>query len=220
MRTFTQKLAFLLVALLCFAGVPQKVMADCVAIGDGTSASAYYSPISTYYHNSYSQQLYLADEMNLSAGSITSIAFAYTASSSTKRTISIYMANTDATSLSTSYVTDGFEEVLSAAEIEFDNSSDWFTIDLETPFAYDGSSNLVVAVYMNYASSETNYSSGYRFLQTSVSGMTRYTNNDTSSPDQLTVTDGVVSGSGSTTDYRPNIQLCYTSSGVQEKSRQ
>ena len=213
MKTFTQKLAFLLVALLCFAGVPQKVMADCVAIGDGTSASAYFSPISTYYHNSYSQQLYLADEMDLSAGSITSIAFAYTESSSTKRTISIYMANTDATSLSSGYVTEGFEEVLSATEVEFDNSSTWFTIDLETPFAYDGSSNLVVAVYMNYASSETNYSSGYRFLQTSVSGMTRYTNNDTSSPDQLTVTDGVVSGSGSTTDYRPNIQLCYTSSG-------
>ena len=194
---------------------------DCIAIGSGTSANSYYAPFANYYHNSYSQQLYLAEEMNLSAGNITSIAFAYTATASTKRTISIYMANTDATSLSGGYVTDGFEEVLSAEEIEFDNSSDWFTIELETPFAYDGTSNLVVAVYMNYAVSETNYSGGYRFLQTSVAGMARYTTNDTNSPDQLTITDGVVTGNtnsysgfnGTVTADRPNIQLCLTGAG-------
>ena len=39
MRTFTQKMAFLLMTLLCCAAMPQAVMAqDCVDIGEGTTA--------------------------------------------------------------------------------------------------------------------------------------------------------------------------------------
>jgi len=219
MRKITQKWAFVLVTLLCLVGMSQMVMAqDCKVVGEGTTANAYYTPIANYYHHSYSQQLYLADELEMPAGNITSIAFAYTATSSTKRTISIYMANTDAENLSSSYVTEGFTEVLAAQEIEFSNSEEWTTIELETPFAYDGTSNLVVAVHMNYSSAETNYSGGYRFKQTSATGMARYTTNDTESADQLTVTNGVLTANtstwsgvaGTSSNDRPNIQICYS----------
>ena len=221
MRTFTQKVAFALIALMCFLANPQAVMADdCLVVGEGTATSSWSVPVATYYRNSYSQQLYLADELEMSAGSITSIAFQYNYSTATTREISIFMANTDAEDLSSSFVTEGFEEVFSATDVTFDNTGEdyWVTIELETPFAYDGSSNLVVAVYSNYSSTQTGYSGGYRFLQTSATNMSRYWQNDTSSPNQFTITDGVATATAGTTnpavsDYRPNIRFCYTAGG-------
>ena len=102
MRTFTQKWAFLLMALLCLVVSPQVVFADddCLVIGNGTATSSWHLPISTYYHNSYSQQLFLADEITDGAGQITEIAFQYNTATSTARTISIYMANTSVADLS------------------------------------------------------------------------------------------------------------------------
>lgn len=210
--------------LLCCVAMPQVVKAQtCVEIGDGTYSSNQL-PICGYYHSSYTQQLYLADELEISAGNITSIAFKYTDASSTKRMISIFMANTDAASLSSAYVTDAeFTEVLSQSVVEFDNSNDWFVIDLETPFAYDGSSNLLVVVYMSYSSAEeTHYGSDSRFAYTSATGMARYTTNDyTSSATELTVVDGVLTGNtnsytginGTSSSYRSNMQFCYTTGG-------
>ena len=210
--------------LLCCVAMPQVVKAQtCVEIGDGTSSNNQL-PICGYYHSSYTQQLYLADELGISAGNITSIAFKYTNASSTKRMISIFMANTDAASLSSAYVTDAeFTEVLSQSVVEFDNSNDWFVIDLETPFAYDGSSNLLVVVYMSYSSAEeTHYDSDSRFAYTSATGMARYTTNDyTSSATELTVVDGVLTGNsnsytginGTSSSNRCNMQFCYTTGG-------
>ena len=221
MRKITQKWAFLMMTLVCLLGMPQVVTAQtCTVIGEGTATSSWSVPVATYYRNSYTQQLYLADELEMSAGNITSIAFQYNYSTATTRQISIFMANTDAENLSTSFVTEGLEEVFSATDVTFDNTGDdyWVTIELETPFAYDGSSNLVVAVYSNYSSTQTGYSGGYRFLQTSAANMSRYWQNDTSSPDQFTITDGVATATTGTTSpavsaYRPNIQFCYTTGG-------
>lgn len=224
MRKFTQKVAFALIALLCMIAMPQVVKAQtCVESGDGTSSNNQL-PICGYYHSSYTQQLYLADSLEISAGNITSIAFQYTNATSTKRMISIFMANTEAASLSSAYVTDAeFTEVLSQSVVEFDNSNDWFVIDLETPFAYDGSSNLLVVVYMSYSSAEeTHYNSDSRFAYTTATGMARYTTNDlTSSATELTVVNGVLTGNtstysginGTSSSNRPNIQFCYTPGG-------
>jgi len=215
MRTFTQKVAFALIALMCMIAMPQEVMAqDCLVIGEGTAHSSWYLPVANYYHNSYSQQLFLADELEMGAAQITSIAFQYdNYTSSMTRTISIYMANTDAENLSTAFVTDGLEEVLSATLFTFDPNDEWSTIELETPFAYDGSSNLVVAVYMNYSSSETSYAGGYRFAQESKTGMSRYVTSDTSSPDQIALVNFAPTATGTSASYRCNTQFCYTTSG-------
>ena len=208
MRTFTQKVAFALIALMCFA-MPQVVMAqDCVDIGEGTTAVNGNVPVASWYHNSYTQQLYTADEISHAAGNITSISFKYVSGATAMtRRISIYMANTDAANLSTAYVTSGFEEVLSSSVVTFDDSNEWITLDLTTPFAYDGTSNLVVAVWQDHdASVETGYSSGSRFVQTSMTGMARYQQVDAS---PYTLSDGVpTTGTGSTLGARANIQLC------------
>ena len=214
MRTFTQKWAFMLMTLLCCIAMPQVVTAQtCVEFGDGTSAGSGYLPVGSWYHNSYTQQLYLADELEISAGNITSIGFQYNNATTMTRQISIYMANTDVENLSSDYVREDLVEVLSPTVVTFDNTEDWFTIDLETPFAYDGSSNLVVAVYMSYSAQETYYSSGSRFLTIASTGMTRYQTSDTQSATAIVLTDGVPSGTGSTTTYRNNIQLCYVGGG-------
>ncbi len=217
MRTFTQKMAFLLMTLLCCAAMPQAVMAqDCVDIGQGTAAGSSYVPVANWYHNSYTQQLYTADEINHGAANITSISFKYGDATSMTRKISIYLANTDAVSLSSSYVTEGLEEVFSAAAVTFDNTSDWVTIELTTPFAYDGTSNLLVAVWQDAdASIETGYSSGNRFIQTSMSGMARSQQTDNSGVSAYTLVDGVpTTGTSSAVSYRPNIQFCFTGGGV------
>ena len=214
MRTFTQKVAFALIALMCFA-MPQAVMAqDCLVIGEGTAHSSWYLPVANYYHNCYSQQLFLAEELEMGAAQITSVSFQYdNATEAMTRTISVYMANTDAENLSTAFVTDGLQEVLSATLFTFDPNDDWSTIELTTPFAYDGTSNLVVAVYMNYSSAETSYSGGYRFAQTAMTGMARYASNDTSSPDQIALVNFAPTATGTSVSYRCNTQFCYTTSG-------
>ena len=212
MRTFTQKVAFALIALLCMIALPQAVRAqDCVDIGDGTTAVNGNVPVASWYHNSYTQQLYTADEINHAAGNITSISFKYVSGATAMtRKITVYMANTDAANLSTSYVTEGLEEVFSSPAFTFDDSDEWITIDLTTPFAYDGTSNLVVAVWQDYdASVETGYSSGSRFVQTSMTGMARYQQMDAGS---YTLSDGVpTTGTSSTLSARANIQLCIAS---------
>lgn len=214
MRKITQKWAFLMMTLVCLLGMSSVVTAQtCVEFGDGTTAGSAYLPAASWYHNSYTQQLFLADELELSAGNIVSIGFQYNNSTSMTREISIYMANTDVENLSSDYVRDDLEEVLSPTLVTFDNSEDWFTIELETPFAYDGSSNLVVAVYMSYSSSETFYSSGSRFLTVSSTGMTRYQTSDTQSATAIVVTNGVPSGSGSAVSYRTNTQFCVVAGG-------
>lgn len=201
--------------LLCCVAMPQAVMAqDCLVIGEGTEHGSWNLPVANYYHNSYSQQLFLAEELEMGAAQITSIAFQYdNYASAMTRTISVYMANTDAENLSSAFVTDGLEEVLSATVFTFDPNDDWSTIELETPFAYDGSSNLVVAVYMNYSSAETSYAGGYRFAQESKTGMSRYVTNDTSSPDQISLVNGAPTATGTSASYRCNMQFCYTTGG-------
>lgn len=180
---------------------------NCAAVGTGTTALNSYVPVPSWYHNGYSQQLYTADEIG-NVGDIVSIAFAYNSTTSMTRNITVYMANTEATSLSSSFVTEGLTEVMSATTVTFSNANAWFELPLTTPFAYTGG-NIVVAVYMNYTTEETGYSNGNRFVHTSKTGMARYITNDTSSPDQIALTNGVPTASGTAVAGRPNIQFCF-----------
>ncbi|MBQ4390838.1 MAG: choice-of-anchor J domain-containing protein [Paludibacteraceae bacterium] len=176
----------------------------CLTIGTGSSAQNDF-PLAGWYHYSYTQQLYTAAELGHGAGDILSVAYEYMYSTSTTRNIAIYMANTDATSLSSAYVQDGFVEVLPAQNITFDNSDTWFSIDLTTPFAYTGG-NLVVAVLMTKDAAESAYSNNSRFYAASSSGMSRYTRDD-SNP--IVVTDGATTGSGTAGYSRANMQFCF-----------
>lgn len=133
--------------LLCAVGA----RAEEVTIGDGGEANNSYLPGYNYFNYSYTQQIYTADEIGV-AGTINSIAFKNTGAEKT-RTYSIYMALTDKTAF-----TDGNDWVpMSADDLVFEGEvtfavGKWTTIDLNAPFAYDGSSNLIVAVADNTGS--------------------------------------------------------------------
>lgn len=176
----------------------------CQNLGTGATAQNQF-PLAGYYHYSYTQQLYTADELGHGAGDILSVAYEYMYSTSTTRNIAIYMANTDATSLSSAYVQDGFVEVLPAQNITFDNSDTWFSINLATPFAYTGG-NLVVAVLMTKDAAESSYSGTSRFYGTSCSGLSRYSMEDYS---PITVVDGATTSSGTAGSNRANMQFCF-----------
>ena len=210
MRKITQMWAFMLMTLLCCIAMPQVVMAqNCTEVGEGTTANSGSLPVASYYHYSYTQQLFTADEIDQSAGSIVSIGFQYNNTSSMTRKISIFMANTDEESLTTSWISEDLEEVLSPTVVTFSNDDDWVVIELETPFAYTGE-NLVVAVFMEQSAEETLYSSGSRFLTFSSTGKTVYKQSDS----QFTLNDAhVPSTTGTTTSYRTNTQFCISSAG-------
>ncbi len=120
-----------------------------VFIGEDGEFASYYSPIYDYYNNyGITQQIYTADEIGVSAGTITSIAFKSKSGGGCNRNISVYLSNTDK-----EYYTGGMDWVLlteaDAAVFEgtitTPTDGEWLTIELTTPFEYKGG-NLAVTV--------------------------------------------------------------------------
>ena len=135
-------------------------------LGSGTNTNGY---IPTYVRSNYSltQQIYLASELDNKNGRITKIAYRATNRSAT-RSLTIYMAHTDKSSFSS---TTDWEVMGSVAKV-FEGSvafgtSDWTTITLNTPFEYDGTSNINICVVDNTGSTAAgngnNYTQFYRY---------------------------------------------------------
>ncbi len=189
-------LMMLLLALL----VPWAANAQTtVEIGDGTAGSNRV-PIDTYYNYSISEQLYTADEIG-TAGTITSISFNYINSVAKDFPIEVYMKNVDAADLSTGIsLADAalvFEGTLSVSE------TGWVTIDLGTPFDYDGTSNLLIGINKGYVY----WFSGNSWQGTTTNTtMARYSENDNNAYDTSTTP-------SSTSSVRPNIQMEITPAG-------
>ena len=155
---------FLILSLCLFAFVGQ-IKADEVQIGRiSSSNTSQYLPISPYYNYSLSQQIYTAAEIGM-PGTINSISFNINTPTSggvTNRACKVYMANVEKTAFSSR--TDW--ESLTSSDMVFDGtvtptSSGWLTITLDTPFEYDGTSNLLVCVVDN-----TGYYTSYAYFST------------------------------------------------------
>lgn len=214
MRTFTQKLAFLLVALLCCVGMP--IQADEVTIGDVTSTTySYYFPAYAFYNYSVSQQIYTADEIE-SAGTITefSMWLKSATSSDITRDLEIYMVETEKTSFSGSYDWEvlSAENLVYSGSVTFSTTEQKETFTLETPFVYSGVDNLLIA-FRDVTGSYENGTSSSGSVAKSFSGseyLTLYANRDT--PGAYDVTD-LSSVSGSRNYARNVIELVISGSG-------
>lgn len=178
---------------------------DDVQIGLGTSSTS-YSPVYTYLtgYSSYTQQLYVMAAGD--AAEISAISFEHLGTSSADMTVSnykIYMANTTQSSLS-SWVNSGLTEVFSGTTTF--TRGNWTTINLDTPFAWDGSSNILVALYIPTAPGlEDSY-----FYGTSVSGQVlTATSNGTAIA--IDATTHVPTTSPSSRSILPNVKFsfCY-----------
>jgi hypothetical protein len=116
-----------------------------VTIGSGTSTNKYI-PTYAYYNYTLSQQIYKPSEVG-SAGTITKVAFKVSNSKAAERTIDIYMSYTTKSSFSSStdWVSQSTSNRVFSGSVNF-NASDWTTITLNTPFEYNGTSNLLLTI--------------------------------------------------------------------------
>lgn len=118
---------------------------ELITIGDGGTTNNQYLPSYSYYPYSLTQQIYTAAEIG-GGGSISSLAF-YNGGSTKTRSYTIYLVNTDKSSFVNNYdwiPISNSDQVFSGSVTMTANT--WTTIELDTPFAYDGSGNLALIV--------------------------------------------------------------------------
>lgn len=134
----------------------QGLHAQTVTIGTGTTGN-YSIPVNTYYNYSYTQQIYTAAEIGAQVGVINSISFQYIfATSQTKNPVTIYLGNSTKTSFSstTDWLPVSSMDQVYTGSVNFTNTgtNNWVAIQFDTPFYWDGTSNIVVAVVNNHGS--------------------------------------------------------------------
>ncbi len=120
---------------------------DMYVIGTGTQTSTSL-PTDTYYNYSRTQQLYTAAELGAAgAEAIMSIAFKNASSEACTRRIDIYMVGTAKSSFEEGddWVSTTTDDLVFSGEVTF-AAGQWTTITLDTPFEYNGQSNVVIAV--------------------------------------------------------------------------
>ena len=120
-----------------------------VTIGDETSINTDHTlPVNMDYNYSLSQQIYTAEEIG-TTGALTSIAFDYTNTLPfTTEGMKVYMKNVNKTTFDSD--TDMVD--LSDATLVYDGTfaasgAGWVRLQLQTPFYYDGNSNLLLCCY-------------------------------------------------------------------------
>ena len=185
----------------CDAGVYSDTLTttfltNCLAggemtIGNGTSTYSYL-PSYSFYNYSYTQQIFLANEMN---GPTTLYSIAFDASAITQqRALTIYLMHTSATS------SDNWLDASNATMVFHGSqtlTTGWNTFNFNTPFQYNGTDNLAVIV----VDSTGSYVSGNMWLtHTCTAQMSRYVYQD-SSPYGVSSTPS----SGTPTSSRNNV---------------
>lgn len=111
-------------------------------IGSGTTTNNYL-PSYNYYNYSLTQQIYTASEIG-TAGTITSLAF-YNEGEEKTRTYDFYLKTTNKSSFTgkTDWITVSASDKVFSGSVTMTPNA-WTLIIFDTPFVYDGVSNLVV----------------------------------------------------------------------------
>ena len=176
-----------------------------VIIGTGTSSSEEYA-FYPYYEDSWWESICLPTEIGMQ-GLISSVAlqsgsgpalmadnvYIYLGTRSTNA----YSSTTDWTPLS------NLTLVYSGTNVPLGGSNGWENYTLQTPFMYDGSSNLVV-VFAKHASDYSDDATYYYHSTSNYSSLCRYMDDDPSYAQySSTIT-------GSRKYYRPNMKLTIT----------
>ena len=193
--------SLMMTLLLAFAGVAR---ADVVTIGDGTSTT-YVTPFNSLWGYSYVEQVYTASEIG-TAGTINAISFNMSSTDSQTNAVDVFMKNVSRTNFSgnTDWEPVTASDMVFSGTVTFNNG--WTTITLDTPFQYDGTSNLMIGMH--------EYTSGYStryFYYTSVTGGLISGHSDTADPNPYDMDS--FSGTKYVQNYRNNIQIDITPGG-------
>ena len=169
-----------------------------VTVGSGTgTTNGNYLPTNVWYKYSLTQQIYTKAELG-DAGTITAISFYYNSSTDCTRTLEIYMTHTTSTTIS-SWQTQSSSDLVYSGSLTF--SQGWNTITLNTPFAYDGSSNLLLTVDDNTGSYSVSGSTYFYTYSTDSNRAIRYYSDSSN----LSATSSN-STSGTTAQYNAQLQ--------------
>ena len=189
MKKITLSLFLLLFSLISFSQVP---------IGNGNN-EAQQLPFDPYYGYTYSQSIYLSSEINTS-GNITGLQWYYSGTSSlpNNQNITIYLGHSTKTAFAT---TTDWEPLASLTAVYTGaipvSGAGWVSITFDTPFAYNGTDNLIVAVDENFAGYDTSNDDFYNTASTT--GRSIWYRSDSTNPDPATPPTGTLAS------FYPNV---------------
>ena len=169
-------------------------------IGSGTSTNnGGYLPTHVWYKYSLTQQIYTSSEVG-SAGNITAISFYYNSSTSSgSRSIDVYLAHTSNATISSWQTQSNSNKVYSGSHTF---TQGWNTITLNTPFAYNGTSNLLLTFDDNTGSYDVSSTQSF-YTYSTGSSRAIYYYKDSGNPNPTTT----VSVNASTSQYNAQIKI-------------
>ena len=159
----------------------------------GTNDYQYnYSPVNAYFNYSLTEQIYTAQEIG-TAGTINAVSF-YAVNNSAVRDINVYMVNTT----KSEYDANNDWILVTAADLVYSGTKefvtdDWTTITLDTPFAYDGTSNLAIIVDDNSGQYSFSYPS-FAMYDTDLDATLAYANDNTNADPTSVTVSGTIYG--------------------------
>ena len=192
---------------LLFALIAMTLMghAQTITIGEGTEITTQV-PFNTFYNYSFTEQVFLASEIQY-AGYLKAISFriAYSYNSEAVADIDVYVKN-----VSRSFFSDASDyepvteedRVFSGSWTISANVDDWMTIAFDTPFYYNGTDNLMIAIDEN----SDDYAMRY-FKYSEVNGLTLSYGSDGDNPNPYDL--GAFGGSKEIINQRANTKLVF-----------
>ncbi len=191
--------------LIAFLAMALMAKAQTITIGEGNGMTDVV-PYNTFYNYSFTEQIFLASEIEY-AGTIKAVSFRLAYSYNTEHTsdIIVYMKNV---SRSTFEDTSDYEPV-TEDDIVFTGPwtipadyDGWITIEFDTPFAYNGTDNLLIAVDENSADYAIRY---FRYTDTPNTVLSYCSDIWNLNPYDL----GSFVGPKEVSHYRGNIKLVF-----------
>ena len=133
---------------------------DCAQIGEGTTTNSIF-PMGWYSNNdakyTYTQQIFTAQELSEQGvtGDIFSIAFQYGGTAQTKSPVTVWLGHTSQQSMGNNWIPSTQLQQVFNGTVQLENG--WVSVIFYTPFAWDGTSNLVVAFLNNSGTENGSY---------------------------------------------------------------
>ena len=200
---------------IVFWAVTMMAHAQTITIGEGSGMTTQV-PFNTFYNYSFTEQLFLASEIEF-AGNIKAVSFriAYSYNSEHSSDIAVYLKNVSRNN----FADPNDYESVSPEDRVFSGSwtipadyDGWITIDFDTPFAYNGTDNLLIAIDENSDDYAIRY---FRYSEVEGSTLSYYDDNINPDPYEL----GAFNGSKEMVNQRANTKLVFgTVTGVAENN--
>ena len=151
-KIFTASLLFIYFILSSGIGVAQmnseeyKESKNLIEIGTESNVKLGL-PMEPFYRFTYTQSLFLQNELNISDKRIEKIYYHYNGNSAWEQDIVIYMGHTDSVKFTTRNSWIGFDKLTEVfnGKMSVPDKDEWIEIILTKPFNYDNVNNLVIS---------------------------------------------------------------------------